>query len=371
MRDDVMNRSKVAALACSTLLISSLTGCGGGGSESISYRTMSWPTAAESDVTTGLTGIRGVANSSNVYVTGSYYENDENHGSLYVGPIGGGGVYYTYDYPSPEGETVDGCNVYSADNGAAGNVKLVGTYSLESTGAAAYGFYYDGPIPDGGDAFWHPIDFPQSQAAGPVLNTYPHSVMGDLIVGNYNTPIQGGNAFIYQISTGQYVGLVKPGSRYTTAYGVWWNGGTSYTIVGGYSDFEIDSGSEDEVQLSQGFIVDYDASTGAYANWTSLTAPGAAYTHFEGITSDGNGGYNLASSWIDPDGTIGAGFTNLPRESSGGFDPSQATWIAVDYPDSATTTADTVFENYLLGVYTVEGSSQLQGYVATIPTNWY
>jgi hypothetical protein len=365
-----MKRSKAAALGSTALLILFLAACGGGSSESIGYRTMSYPTAAESDVATGLTGIRGVANSSDVYITGSYFENGENHGSLYVGPISGGGTYFTYDYPSLPGETVDGSNVYSADNGAAGTVKLVGTYSIESTGAKAYGFLYDGPIPDGGPAFWQTIDFPQSQAQGEVLNTYPHSIMGDLVVGNYNTPVQGGNAFIHRISTGEYVTLVKPGSRYTTAYGVWWNGGTSYTIVGGYSDFEIDSNSEDQVQLSQGFIVDYDSLSGRYDNWTSLSAPDAAYTHFEGITSDGNGGYNLAAGWLVGD-LLGAGFVNVPRDSSGGFDPADVTWIGVSYPGSQTTTGDTVFENYLLGVYSVEGSSALSGYVATIPTKWY
>lgn len=61
----------------------------------------------------------------------------------------------------------------------------------------------------------------------------------------------------------------------------------------------------------------------------------------------------------------------MPRDSSGGFNPSQVTWIAVDYPGSSTTTADTVYQNYILGIYVLPGSELTNGYVVTIPTSWY
>jgi hypothetical protein len=341
-----------------------LTSCGSSNSQSIQYTTLNYP-GPNSTTTTGLTGIRGVANSNDVYITGSYYDGSANQGTLYVGAITGGGTYDVYTYPGASGG-----NVYSADNGEAGNVKLTGTYALADTGMKAYGFYYNGPIPDGGAAFWHEIYFPDALAPGPVLNTYPHSIMGDLIVGNYNTPITGGNAFLYQISTGTYTTLVKPGSHYTTAYGVWWNGGTSYTIAGGYSDVDQNTSSEDQLQLSTGFIVDYDLATGTYSNWTPLLFPDATFTHFEGITSDGNGGYNLAASYNDGQVPL-ASFANLPRSSSGGFDTSHVKWIAVTYPNASVTTADTVYQNSLLGIYTTSGSSSPNGYVGQIPTSWY
>ncbi len=359
-----MNRWSATSSLLGALFLSGLAACGGSsGSKSIDYTTLNYP-GAGSTTPTGLTGIRGVADSDDVYITGSYFDGAANQGTLYVGSITGGGTYYQYSYPGSSGS-----NVYSADNGNAGNVKLTGTYALASTGMRAYGFYYNGPIPVGGSELWHQIDFPESQAAGEVLNTYPHSIMGDLIVGNYNTPITAGNAFVYQISTGTYSTLVAPGSRYTTAYGVWWNGGTSYTIVGGFSDVELNTSSED-VQASIGFIVDYDAATGAYSNWTTLLAPGAQLTHFEGITSDGNGGYNLAATY-DVDNIPAAGFVNVPRNSSGGFSQNDTTWIQVAYPDASTTTSDTVFENYLLGIYLDPGSQATNGYAARIPTSCY
>jgi hypothetical protein len=94
-------------------------------------------------------------------------------------------------------------------------------------------------------------------------------------------------------------------------------------------------------------------------------------THFEGITADGNGGYNLAAAWLDAGPVVVAGLVNVPRDSSGGFDPSQGTWIPVQYPDSEITTGNTVFENYLLGIYDMPNGTQTNGYVATIPTSWY
>jgi hypothetical protein len=165
--------------------------------------------------------------------------------------------------------------------------------------------------------------------------------------------------------------LIKPGSRFTSAYGVWWNGDSTYTIVGGFSDAAIESSSEDPGQLTTGYIVDYDALTGEYRNWTALSYPQGVVTHFEGIASDDEGGYNLAAAWLNSDETIGAGLANVARDSSGGFDASQVTWVAVDHPDSSTTTADTVYLNYILGIYVPDGNTVPNGYVATIPTSWY
>lgn len=365
-----MNKSHGALVLLGALLVSQLASCGDSSSPSIRYRTLNYTDGA-ADSSTGLTGIRAIAGSSDVYITGNYFADGFSTGTLYVGPILGDGTYYDYVYPSTPAATTAGTNVYSADNGVGGNVKLVGTYTLEETGMRAYGFLYNGPIPSGGRDAWQTIDFPESQAAAPVLNTYPHSIMGGLVVGNYNTPISGGNAFIYDIASQQYSTLVKPGSRFTSAYGIWWNGGSTYTIVGGFSDAAIESSSEDADQLTTGFIVDYDSLAGEYRNWTALSYPKGVVTHFEGIASDGNGGYNLAAAWLNADESIGAGLANVPRNSSGGFNPSQVTWVAVDYPRSSTTTADTVYQNYILGIYVLPGSELTNGYVATIPKSRY
>src|SRR6185369_6044553 len=72
--------------------------------------------------------------------------------------------------------------------------------------------------------------------------TYAHSTMGGLVVGNYTREnshgyLDGGHAFIYDIANDKFLPDVKfPGSKMNSAYGIWSNGGTKYTIVGGYSD---------------------------------------------------------------------------------------------------------------------------------------
>ncbi|MBP9742540.1 MAG: hypothetical protein KBD37_04195 [Burkholderiales bacterium] len=363
-----MSTIKYSLSATCSILAVLLTACNGGGTtpstQEIKYTTLNYPNAAIGSIT-GITGIQQVSNSDNVYITGSYFES-YNMGTLYEGPILGGGTYYTYMYPSSAGATTSGTNLYSVDNSSvSGNVILVGSYQTEESGNTSFGFLYNGPIPSESSA-WQPLNFPSSQTPGhtAVLNTIPHSIMNDIVVGNYDTSDTAGNAFIYNISTNSYSTLIKPGSVLTTAYGVWWNGGTSYTISGGYSNTST-------TELSLAFIVDYDSSTGALSNWMSYNYNNQpdGITHFEGITSDGLGGYNLASSWLIS-GVLGSSFVNVSRNSNGKLN-SAATWINVSYPGSDTTTADTVYKNYCLGVYSIPNIDQTNGYVATIPTNWY
>ena len=98
--------------------------------------------------------------------------------------------------------------------------------------------------------------------------------MGDLAVGNAdgpegNAPLGTGHAFIYSVSQAQILtDIVYPGSTSTTAYGIWYNGGTSYTIAGGYTML----GSAGKT-VAEGYLVDYDSSTGQFTHWTSFAAP--------------------------------------------------------------------------------------------------
>ncbi len=349
-----------------TVLPFSLMSCNSGSSSStptIQYQTLNYTGSLPAGGSTGLTGIRGVRGSSDVYITGSYYAESMNNGTLYKGPISGGGTYYVYNYPSSLESTTSGVNVYSAENGEGGNVLLVGTYTVSQLGGFHnFGFLYNGPVTESQSADdWQTLVIPDSLANNEsVNNTIPHSIMGNLVVGNYETPSTAGNAFIYNIVTESYIAFSYPGNdvRYTSAYGVWFNGGESYTIVGGYSH-------ESDGSISYGFIVDYNESTNAFDNWESYTYNNepAAITHFEGITSDGAGGYNLAGSGLES--ASEASFVHVGRTSSGGF--GAAVWTNVSYPGSSTTTSDTVYQNYLLGVYEMPNVSGLNGYVATIP----
>src|SRR5579863_9634418 len=105
--------------ALSATLISCGTGSGSySGGPGIQYQTLNYTGTLPPGGSTGLTGIRQVGSTSNVYITGSYSANGQNNGTLYVGPILGGGIYYVYNYPSSSTATNAGTNVYSADNGS-------------------------------------------------------------------------------------------------------------------------------------------------------------------------------------------------------------------------------------------------------------
>ena len=85
--------------------------------------------------------------------------------------------------------------------------------------------------------------------------TIAHSTFGNQVVGNYDTGLATGNAFIYTISTGAYRTNNFPGAVSTTAYGVWGN-----MIAGGYTPpgvgfergyiYNEDTGSLDDLQPS-------------------------------------------------------------------------------------------------------------------------
>ncbi len=91
------------------------------------------------------------------------------------------------------------------------------------------------------------------------LFTIAHSTFGDQVVGNYDTQLATGNAFVYTISTGAYVTNNFPGAISTTAYGVWGN-----VIAGGYSPLGVGNGAG----LDRGYI--YNETTGL---WTSYNYP--------------------------------------------------------------------------------------------------
>lgn len=359
----------------SLLGVALLSACSSGSSNnspSIQYATLNYVGDYPAGGYVGLTGIRQVGETESVYITGSYGINGVNHGTLYVGSATGGGTYYIYDYPQSVGATTSGTNVYSADNGIGGNVQLTGTYTTSESGATQFGFYYNGVVANTQPSdSWHTLIFPSSldPDQSTVRGTVPHSIMGGLIVGNYISLATAGNAFIYDIQTESYQRVSYPNSRYTSIYGIWWNGGDSYTIAGGYGN-----GSPDIDKNASGtyaFVADYNRKTKTFSNWTAYTYANqqAAASHFEGITSDGNGGYNLAGSGLY-NGVLNVSLINIKRTTSGKFNPI-STWTNVWYPNSSVTTSDTVYRNYVYGIYQESGVSGQSGYVATIPNAYY
>ncbi len=194
--------------------------------------------------------------------------------------------------------------------------------------------------------------------------------MGDLAVGNAdgpegNAPLGTGHAFIYGVSQARILtDIVYPGSLSTTAYGIWYNGGTSYTIAGGYTM----PGSPGP--FASGYLVDYDSATGQFTHWTSFAAPdglaGASLaTHFEGISSPEPGIYTLAATESDPtSGTpIQAAMATVRRNPDGTFGP--AYWINLNYPGAVgLQTNDAVAGNQVVGIAAVNGG--IIAYQATV-----
>jgi hypothetical protein len=163
------------------------------------------------------------------------------------------------------------------------------------------------------------------------------STFGNQIIGNYDTQIQTGNAFIYNIKTGasdQHF----PGAITTTAYGIWAN-----KIAGGYTALGPGGG----LGLERGYI--YDQSTGV---WTNYNHPGAVFTHFEGITSGGRAGeFNLAADWVDALGQSHASALHIDSSC-------RETWLDVDIPGATLVSANSVYQDKVVGIYADQVDAQ-------------
>jgi hypothetical protein len=308
-----------------------------------------------------VTGVRG-AGGADVVLTGSYQSGGVTQGLLYGGPLYSTTKGTTYTpVPTFSGQTVTsslfyGPNTFAFDPSlGAGNVRVVGSYQQESTGTDNYEFIYKGPlysgtaVPDG--ATWTEINVPSDIAGGTIQDTIPHSTMGDLVVGNYDlasAPESTANAFIYDIKAASWKLFNFGGSmtNLTSAYGIWYNGCSSYTIAGG----------TDHHGIQEGFLVDYNSLSKKFSRLTLY----AHYliTHFEGITRTAQG-FNLIATT-----TAGAEFASVTVNPDGSF--SSATWTPISYPRSKLTTGNSVYKNVAMGIYTKEGSTSFRPYIAVV-----
>jgi hypothetical protein len=330
----------------------------------------------------GPTGIRS-AGGQNVFVTGSVHPptptptatptptcspapSPASHGILYEGPLNGSGDWTVLDYPSSSNITVTGTVLYGPDALPPNNVRIVGSYTKcedEGTGVRNHGLLYEGPTD--GSGTWQTIDYGGPLRPGEqVLNTIVHSTMGGLAVGNFDTNLLIGRAFVYDIAAHHWTELIKP-SVSITAYGIWYNGGTSYTIAGGYSDANPNG-------IDHGYLANWDSATQMASDWTPYDFDNGPHTHvevshFDGITTDNQGGFYLTGEWAgDQAGEhrLGGFFTHVPRMPHRPF--GDARWRDIEYPSSVITTGNTVFENNVFGIYFVSLDSPFSGYIANV-----
>lgn len=317
-----------------------------------SYRTFNYP-ALVSGGQTLLTGIRGVRGSQDeVYISGFYNFPDGNAvvPFVYKGPLSGEGSWHVFNFPSSFGRTVYLTNLYGPNNGHNTDIQVVGNYKTLETGSTSFGCLYQGDLDGCGK--WTTL-VPTS--SNPVLNTIAHSTMGGLVVGNYSTKQKVSRAFIYDIKTERYHEIIKPGAKDVTAYGIWHDGGSCYTICGGYSDLNAKSG------VGSAYIVNWNNRTRQFSDWRNYSYQNgkvkAVVTHFDGITSDGQGGYHLTGDWIGPSNGERAGFYCEIKDGN-------VKWSPVSYPGKTLTSGNSIYKKVVIGSYLSIDDDAVNGYIS-------
>ena len=299
-----------------------------------------------------------------VVLTGSQVVDGANLSALYSGPMQDtalGTIYLLT--PQFSGQTITGANFYGPNTSiftpsiGVGNVVAVGSYTYSESDVLNHGMIYRGPIAGGGT--WTQIDVPSSAVGGAIVeDTIPHSTMGDLVVGNYD--LQGvpasGNAFVYDMATETWT-IFDQGfggtDQLTTAYGIWQNGidSSSYTIAGG---------SNHGIGINQAFLVNYDSLTGIFSDlkfYEIDNVPGAI-SHFEGITAI-PGGFNLITQ-----GVGGASMATVVVNPDGSF--GEARWTPVGMPGATSSTGNSVYQDFVMGIYLLSGTTAVPTYTAVV-----
>ncbi|HTU55424.1 MAG TPA: autotransporter outer membrane beta-barrel domain-containing protein [Acetobacteraceae bacterium] len=302
--------------------------------------TLDYTTLDYDSTGTFLTGIRGGT------LTGQYVipTSGANGGLIYSIPAG---TWIPLPEATPNGVNFPGAiddTPYGPSFGSYGGIlRVVGAYQTSSSSPYDLGYLYDSAAPPGENTTT--LQYP-NPPGDTTLFTIAHSTFGDEVVGNYDTRLVTGNSFIYEISTGTYTTLDKPGAVSTTAYGIWGD-----VIAGGYTEVGPGGGPAP----GHGFI--YNEATGV---WTSYDYPGAVETHFEGITGGGQAGtYNLAVDWVDAEGQPHAAVLHIDAAGS-------ATWYNIAVPGAVVTSANSIYEGEVAGVYTTS-SGTVEGFTAEIP----
>ena len=318
----------------------------------------------------------GVGTSKNTYTivgTNGQFDNGA-VGVVYQGAINGtntsqgsgSGTWTTMVVP--KGFNSLGTSIYGVHNKGNGQFDLVGTYvsKTETTNISGnivndtLSFYYTGEITS------NPKDrkFKSFQARDPITGrladeTYMHSVSGGQIAGNYDFFGEGkgtGTAFVVDMKTGKQTNLrYNDGALSHSVYGIWSNGGRSYTVAGGESNVKnsLKPGINNSPAIGDATLADYDSITGQVNHLRTYRHPGSGgstkETHFEGIWSNGDGLYKLPfTSYDNNNQQISAGVAIVHRLKNRQF--SEASWITFANPAGVTlTTNNSVWDEYSIG----------------------
>lgn len=354
-------------------------------------------TGVSSQLLTGdvVTGVRG-ASGQKVVLTGGVNEGTGLHPVIpflveapLTGPIAGAAVStFTPPFSGYKEGVFYGpdTHAFNPSSIASGEVRAVGSYETSSTsGVLNQGMVYLGPVRGSGGT-WSTIDVPADgknvvghtkacRVSGSncfVMDTIPHSTMGNLVVGDYDLNLGGAhravsaNAFIYNLRTHRWT-LLKLGgstSNGTTLYGIWQNGGErspNYTVAGGTSV------RRHPKVLQRAFLMDYNERTGVFGarRYFSYRNQPTLLTHFEGITAV-PGGFNVVAQTANDQ--EGMGFIAVNRR--GAFGPAR--WFAVGVRTSSLcaggcsfVTGNTVYRNHVMGIYIPTATKIPSSYLET------
>lgn len=188
-------------------------------------------------------------------------------------------------------ETVVLTSTYGCDYNSSSQYRFVGCYRTTAQVIPAnLGFLYTGNL----NGLSTAANYQTIQKSSSNTVTYVHSIMGNCTVLNTDNPGHPGGlvlqskAYVYNVITKKYIDIQFPQNITTTAYGIWWNGGNSYTITGGFSplnrnitDIYVD---DQPVPFGSAYVVDYDSQTERFSNWTRLYL-NSPISHCEGISS--------------------------------------------------------------------------------------
>ena len=314
---------------------------------SVTYYNAANTTDANALPISGWQGIRNGDTAGQYLITGT----SGPAGVLYIGSITGQGTSYTVNLNVIGASST---SVYGVNNLGGGQVQLVGSYRT-ATSSTVNGFFFQGTVGNGTvTGSYTTLDYP-----GATFN-YIHSTMGGLAVGNSDgptangLPLGPGHASIYRVATGELVtNITYPGSISNTAYGIWYNGGTSYTIVGGFSKHSVNNMNDQQTPIGHGYMVDYDSASGRFSHWKALTYPNGAnvLTHFEGISSPAPGVYTLSADSIQVGKShlTQGSWVVVKRNSNGTF--GKGAWVNLNYPGIVGWTSnDSVAGNQVVGI---------------------
>jgi trimeric autotransporter adhesin len=316
---------------------------------------------------------QGIRNNATGTVPGPYLicGTSGSSGLLYIGETNGVGTSSFVQYPGPNTLAT---SVYGPDNLTPGKVRLVGSYRVAGSSVFNYGFVWEGApgdLPSGGS--FGTIAYPGA------TYQFTHSTMGTLAVGNADGPQQAGNlsvpigpgiAYIYDLSKKAFVAnVVFPGSKSNSAYGIWQNGPTSYTICGGYSPLAVNNLTNESLPLTQGkaYLVDYNSALNTFSNWTSFDYPNGPagvnfITHFEGISSTEPGVYSLNADSVQTGSSNPAqgSWISVRRNPDGTFD--KGTWVDLNYPGtpSLVASSNSVYGDQVVGIVVASPSFPFQ-----------